>query len=251
MLGKRKRPSLDHRLAARQRPVVFLPETQIVADIAFQGSLDLANIVQHFFVPTKGELIARIHEFLLPTFGTLEEVETFLDELGNVGGLLTGSLLVAAFCDEKQWQFMDVDCVVPFEAGTKLDSILTFFAKRKGTKVYDNWDPALLATIDLGGTHNRRLKILVTNANIEPRQFVDDKFDFEFVRNFYSPADDVVHIGCPTSLVQRSSFLDSRFNKKHTESDPKIPRPWLRGRIRRNCRGSDLPTRQQPRVSRR
>lgn len=213
MLGKRKQPSPDHRLVARQKPVCFLPETQIVADIAFQGSMDLASIVQHFFVPTKGELIARIHDTLLPAFETQEDVELFLDQLGKVGGVLTGSLIVAAFCGERQWPTANVDCVVPFNADLVLEKLASLQRTSRTVSWSNAWDSCLHKTLDFGGKNdNRRVRIWVTNANVDPRQFIVDKFDFELVRNFYSPADDVVHIGFPSSLAHRRTFLDSRFN---------------------------------------
>lgn len=215
MLGKRKQPCPD----PRKKPVVSLPETKIVANVAFRGAMDIANIVQHFFVPTKGEFVERIHAILLSAFQTQDKVQAFLGLIGKFDGMLTGSIMVAAFCGQRYCT--DIDCVVPF---TCLDDSLTRSIEKltggcgwESTHIHAWGSSILHKTIHFRCPHNAwTLKVWMTKAGVDPREFIVDQFDFEFVRNFYSPADDVVHIACPTSLVQRRTSLDPRFNNTHT-----------------------------------
>lgn len=155
-------------------------------------------------------------------FATQDNVETFLELLGAIGGVLAGSLIVAAFRgDQQDWQ--GIDCLVPFEAEGNLDPLIEFvFATTGWLPTQESadifpWSRLVDKTygFECSSTGDWKLKLSVTKFGLDPREFIANNFDFEFVRNFYSPADDVVRIGCPTSLVQRRTFLDSRFTE-HT-----------------------------------
>lgn len=194
--------------------------------------MDLANLVQHFFVPTKGELIDRIREVLLQALGMPEDVDKFLDLLGKARGVITGSLMVSAFGREKHWQGANIDCLLPFGVDSeiaKLRSFLTSVTRTAGEVLNDprTWVGQTMQTVCIDRLMNtvyvyqcsnhQKLKLSMVHADQNPSEFIASKFDLELVRNFYSPADDVVHIGCPTSLASRRTFIDSRFTVETLE----------------------------------
>jgi hypothetical protein len=138
------------------------------------------------------------NEFTIDNIYEIEKhrLTNFLDILKEIGGLITGSLVLQCLLKEK-W-VSDIDIFVSISNYHKLDNFLSQYYHRSSINLvnckYKNMDERIVYIINYIGTEEVKFQLICVDINPHNlKDFIIETFDYDFCKNIFDGTTLYIH----------------------------------------------------------